>query len=299
MLSIIGGVSMHLRYNALILFPLILFTIFYFLKRGRLFKTVRVLSLLPIIIYFIIRLLIQNQYEIKEQHHSNGIMFLDIIGVIVDNPDIINEFPYIKKNLEPYYEEKYIHGDLGPLLWTPPLILKNSNEIIRKKKNKLLQNEYKKMIFKYPFKLILYKIKCFKGMILANNYKVLTVTNINEQNLNQNTYFSSIRIIIDKVERYIFSKIKSVNYTLRGNTIWFILNIVFILKIFLKKDIKSKIFRILILLYPFFYYCSYIIVCPGGGHRYVYPSILVMQIFTFIYLLNKLFYSIKNQQYNF
>jgi len=34
-----------------------------------------------------------------------------------------------------------------------------------------------------------------------------------------------------------------------------------------------------------FYYLSYLVANPGGGYRYVYPSIIILQIFSIISFL--------------
>ena len=211
LLSFLGAISMNLRYNGLILLPLLTITIFYILKQKVQSKFFVLFCSLPLVFFNLIHLSIKIKYDVQEKHHFNGIMFLDIIGVIIDNPEIINEYPYVKEHLKPFYREKYIFGDLGPLLWTSPLILKNSEQLIRGGKNQFLENEYKKLILKHPTKLLFYKLKCFKEMVLQNEYKLNIVTINNDENLIQNPHFSPFRLLYGKVENFIFSKVKLSN----------------------------------------------------------------------------------------
>ena len=56
-------------------------------------------------------------------------------------------------------------------------------------------------------------------MVLQNEYKLNIVTSLTMIKINSNPYFSPFRLLYGKVENFIFSKIKTIKYTLRGNTI--------------------------------------------------------------------------------
>ena len=74
-------------------------------------------------LFFTIKLGIDMNYKLKKEYHFNYIMFLDIIGLIVDNPNLDEEFPYVYSTLEPYYQEFYMYGNVGPLMNLNPDIL--------------------------------------------------------------------------------------------------------------------------------------------------------------------------------
>ncbi len=79
----------------------------------------------------------------------------------------------------------------------------------------------------------------------------------------------------------------TIKYTLRGNTIWFLLNIIFLIQTIFNQNFNNskKLIFILLLSFPLFYYLSYLLANPSGGYRYVYPSIIILQIFSIISLL--------------
>ncbi len=41
-------------------------------------------------------------------------------------------------------------------------------------------------------------------------------------------------------------------------------------------------------MFPLFYYLSYLLANPGGGHRYVYPAIIILQIYSIIILFRNI-----------
>ena len=91
----------------------------------------------------------------------------------------------------------------------------------------------------------------------------------------------------------------TIKYTLRGNTIWFLLNIIFLIQTIFNKNFNNskKLIFILLLSFPLFYYLSYLVANPGGGYRYVYPSIIILQIFSIISLLKSVLR--ENNEENF
>ena len=290
-ISFLGAIGMHLRHNALILFPLLTLYIYFIpsLKVKFFFKFFS--SLAAIMIFLIIYFSIHSAYHIKKKHHFNSIMFLDIIGVIVDNPEIIDEFPYIKSVLEPHYKDSYIHGNVGPLMWTQPLIIKNFESEIYGKKNIELINEYKKMIFLYPFELFSIKLKAFKNFFLLSSYETSFFLRYNHLGISQNQNFNTFRTIYSKVDQHIFNKALTIKSTIRGVAIWFFLYLFVIHRLIFLNFSKTNI---IILLFPIFYASSYLVACPGPGYRLIYPSILIIQIFTLPLIINQIYESLNN-----
>jgi len=291
LISFISAFSMNLRYNAVFLaFPICSFI--YFITNKRLDNYKRILlATLPLVMFLSINFGISKHYKIKKDYHFNFIMLLDTIGLIVDNPNLVDEFPYVSSILEPYYREFYMFGNVAPLMNLNPIIVKINNQTIRKSNPKLVE-EYKKMIFDYPIKFIIVKIKSWFNLIKINGYKAEVYISKNSfLGMPQNKLFENLRSFIHKVDHHIISKMISIKYTIRGNTIWFFVNILFILQVIMnqKLSMDNKIMYLSLLMFPFFYYLSYIAANPGGGHRYVYPSVMILQIYFLVVFLKKLF----------
>jgi len=304
LISFLSATCMHLRHNSIILAP-ISFIAIYFLSKNKLKYYQKILlGSLPICIFIIISIGINKNYQIKKDYHFNSIMFLDIIGLMVDNPDLVDEFPYVKSTLEPFYDQYYMHGNVAPIIDLEPRILNDSYKNLARKENFKLIYEYKKMLINYPIKFIMIKIKAWLNLIKINGYE-LSFNYHNDftlkkyVNLPRNQTFEGLRSLIHKLDHHIYSQMMTIKYTLRGNTIWFLLNIIFLIQTIFNKSFNNtkKLIFILLLCFPLFYYLSYLVANPGGGYRYVYPSIIILQIFSIISLLKSVLR--ENNEENF
>ena len=292
LISFTSATCMHLRHNSIILAPISFVAIYFLSKNKHNYYQNFLLGSLPVYIFLLISIGINKNYQIKKDYHFNSIMFLDIIGLMVDNPDLVNEFPYVKSTLKPFYSQYYMHGNVAPLIDLEPRILNDSYKNLARKENLKLISEYKKMLFNYPIQFIIIKIKAWLNLIKINGYELSI--NYHEDfslkkyvNLSRNQTFEGLRSLIHKLDHHIYSQMMMIKYTLRGNTIWFLLNIIFLIQTIFNQSFNNskKLIFILLLSFTLFYYLSYLVANPGGGYRYVYPSIIILQIFSIISFL--------------
>ena len=113
-----------------------------------------------------------------------------------------------------------------------------------------------------------------------------TVLTNNSEQLIQNTTFNKIRskifyfsiAVADNIWTRIFSGI---------NAIWLIINIASIITLsFFAVKKKVDYFTLIISLFPFFYYSSYLVATTAHDFRFMYPATLVMQILILSFLFS-------------
>lgn len=287
LLTILLVFCLSSRHNALILFPLILFSQYMILKTRQIsLRKMIVYFSMPWILFFGVKKINTDFFEIQKTYPFQQVIAQDLISMVYLKPDIRKNFPYLNSNLKSNYLEGFEWGNVHRIYFEDTIV----NEEYRYGNE--MTEEYMRAILHYPLLFIKTKWLNFQTLLsfeVPHNWFYLGVDKQDiaqhgsiiltkrSEKLIQNTTFNKIRskifyfsiAISDNMSSRLFSGI---------NAVWLIINIlsIFVLIFFI---IKTRInpFSLIIILFPFLYYFSYLVATTAHDFRFMYPATLVVQ----------------------
>lgn len=270
------------RHNAIVLVPLFIFLL-YLLSNSytstKKFKLQGIENgLLLVLAYFFFSHQIYNSYHVTKTHPENQVYATECLGVLVNNTDNKVYLPYMYSHLTPNYASAYIPGNVAPIMWWGPVKAVDSTF---DRDDSQFTAQYYNLLKHAPLSVLKIKWDGFKMMIHSRNRRHWFHPQLDSNNygLTQNEYFKSIRTNwISRTERLLSATLFA--YAFGGHLLWLLIDIAFILLVFIKRLSPNIIFTT-ILFMPALYCFSYLLASTDPDFRFIYPSTLLMQIIFF------------------
>ena len=274
------------RYNAIFVLPSCLITAWFILYSRRktgLTKSV-FLSLIPLILFLGEHRLQYLVFPIEETHPEQQVMALDLVGIMVLEPELGEEFPFTRQHLTKHYKTAYVFGAVNRLYWRPPLAVDDSYKYCE-----TMVQEYKRAISKYPGIWLKVKLRAFWALVdpyHTTYWFHIGITN-NQRGLAQNQFFQPLRALYEKalkwVEKNRFSRLIS-----GVHLVWIVINLAalsVVWALFYKR--RDNIFFLwgVLLTIPFLYYASYLAATTAWDFRLMYPATLLVQTIMYNFLI--------------
>jgi hypothetical protein len=277
--------SISLRYNAILLVPI--YAVILFLAAKRLWTPLRYLGIALIIIgsVFFNSALI-SAYNVKRLEPKLSVMGLEMVGLVVLYPDLLDEFPYTKSQLKADYRERFVWAAYRLLKWNDDSIVKP--DFVKNSNNPQLKGEYFKAVRHHPIKMTEVKIRNFVMLLDPRKATEWCPRGIhkNEYGLEPNLLYSKIRgryyrMAYTVLDHPVMRWVSSVHL------IWLILSLLFsgvcLSKLLVERSSASLFMLSLSVIAPIYYF-SYLLASPWKAFRYMYPSTLLAQIVCFVLL---------------
>ena len=314
-LSLSAALLPLIRHNALIMLPIICLclTIISITKFGRLGVVV---FALPLILAFIISPLVYYFFHIQKIYLGNSVIGSDLATMVTLYPELKPDLPIAARH---QYSPILLGVDVG-LTWDDstegkscPINVcesallqecygtaKNTSNIDGRNcympvgtDNPALKAEYLKAATQHPLKFISTKLYIYWQMLHPRNWenaKFVSEIYENKLGLVINDRFTSIREYLFRLSTETGRKIYF-NWISGMHIVWLAMNIFLVIYALINtllKRTQKSFFLLSLLLVPLAYYFSYLLATATSDYRYMYPSTLVVQIFSVSLILSNL-----------
>lgn len=305
------------RHNAIVVLPFFIFSLWIIHKKAR--KSIYlfiITALLSVLISQGINAFLYSLLSVSQTYPSQSVMVMDLVGILVLKPELHEEFPYISNHLASDYQERYVFGQNYPfnnlsgvapryyqdvLGQDPPSDDSESallDIVILGEKNRDLTNEYFHAISRYPLPWAQVKLMAFYELIRPDKphtpiyfsgveTNALGLSHIQELKYLRNDYKSLAKLGIKETPLRWISGI-SIVWIVIGLLEWFLLGV-----LWLRKRQIDFLFWFSILTIPLSYSGSYLLATIDIDFRFLYPTMLLIQICTISFFLGLFFNRIK------
>lgn len=277
--------SISVRYNAILLVPA--YAVILFLAAKRLWIPLRYLGIGLIIagsLFFNSALI--STYKVKRLEPKLSVMGLEMVGLVVLYPELLDEYPYTKSQLKEDYRERFVWAAYRHLKWNDDSIVKP--DFVKNSNNPALKEEYFRSVKDHPIKMTEVKIRNFVMLLDPRTTTEWCPRGIpeNEQGLEPNFLYTEIRnryyktaytVLIHPVLRWVSSV----------HLVWLILSLFlfgFSVSKFLSERSFDGLFMLSVSTMAPIYFFSYLLASPWKAFRYMYPATLLTQTVCFVLL---------------
>lgn len=272
-----------LRYNALILLPLISL-VTAFLIRNRLSRLhFTLILILPVIFFLILNSLIKKGFGVTSTYNENIVMASDLVGVCVIDPAVCNDLPFTKKSIiDPDYRKKYVFG-ISAHFYDKEYLIVNPEYVGIGAPNTILINEYFTAAKRYPLILLKVKYHALLNMLRPKSsayYWFHSSIEPNSYNLQFDERFHSLRHFLVSLGLAV-SRHRYLHLISGEHLIWVLINLFLVLCrviLFVRRRQISDLALVGILTITLAYYGSYIMTVTQWDFRFMYPSTMLVQI---------------------
>lgn len=316
-LSLSSAILVLIRHNALVVLPVLCLSVG-LLAKNKLGKKWLVMGILPFILAITLNPLINFIFDVGRTYTGNTVFASDMAVFLKLYPELDNEFPLSARHKNaptvlltddggvwnettegipcPYMNKKICDSEM------PLACFGNKENTINitgndcympvGNDNKLLKEEYYKAIKTHPIQLLHAKIYLFGQMLHPRYWEPIAVSceiSGNPMGLKLSDNFVSVREKLCKLNHETAHK-KYFNWISGIHPFWLIINVIFLLYFSIKfifRRESSILLTILIFLLPLFYYLSYILAATTPDYRFMYPSTLLMQVFTLAFIISR------------
>lgn len=287
-----------LRYNALILLPVICI-VTALLTRSRLSGLYFVLVLtVPVILFLIFNGLIKKNFAVVSTHNENIVMASDLVGVCVIEPEICNSLPLTKKSIvDPDYRKKYVFG-ISAHFYDKEYLIVDPRYVGIGTPNSLLRDEYFTAASRYPLTLLKVKYHALLNMLRPKSsafYWFQPSIEPSSYNLQFDERFYPVRHFLVNFGLAV-SRHRYFHWISGEHLVWVLINLFLVLSrfiLFVRRRQISDLALLGILTITLGYYCSYILAVTQWDFRFMYPSTMLVQLL-FICFLIEFFFRYKH-----
>jgi hypothetical protein len=279
---LLAGVALLVRHNALVVLPAF-YLLGYRLLRLQQIRWAGVVSALPGVLFLGGNFLFYQLLHVKRSYIVNEIKTLDLVGLCVLDPSLVDALPYTKANLDlTTYQARYRFGSVRPLYWDQPAIVRP--EYVRMARNDELDQEYWTAVRRYPAKIAEVKYRSFLPLlgtrgpafwfhegILENEYGLQP----NEALRGPRSWFTSVARVVE--HQPLLRLVSGVHLVWLLLTVW---ATALAAGAYWFRRTPASLFHLALLLVPLLYYLSYLLAAPGPDFRFMYPATLYMQAYT-------------------
>jgi hypothetical protein len=265
------------RHNGLVLAPALIGLIFIISLRIK--KSILLaasLSVTPFLVFFLFNALLPLVFPVTPTNPISQVLKLDLVGMMVNNPNLLQEFPYTQNHLATNYTEKYRFGDVAPLYWEEPRIVSTDYQDINQ-----IRGEYIQALIHFPGQWLGVKLQAYTSLLDFTASKSTYFKGIleNPYGLRQNR---EIRPWRDKLTDLV--SLTSVHPVLRWvssiHLVWMLValaGLLFFGITYLRRKVNNALFWSMLWLIPVLYYFSYFLATTALDFRLLYPATLFTQ----------------------
>jgi hypothetical protein len=279
-ISFLWGLTVFVRHNAIVLFPVI--GVFIVRCRGIIgARRAGICMVILIVLPVISSRLLRQLAGVKASSIRVSIMAGDIIGAIVANPLLKKDLQYTASMLMPNYETGYRYGDLGPIYWYDERIV-DPGYADEDQERECVNREYSFLLKFHPILLGWVKVKGFWEMIhpAGAPYSYFQSTIIeNPYGLRQAETLAGVRRLVSgAIWRIGHNRLLKWGVSLHLS--WLLAAVVISVKsiydyLALKKS--ARFGEVMIILIALSYYASYLLAATARDHRLMFPSTMLLQ----------------------
>jgi hypothetical protein len=284
LLSVISSLVVIIRHNAIVIIPVICLAIAVLMKLKLDSKVLFIIatSFLPLFLALALNPFINSFFKVDDVKTGNLVVANDLTTMLRLFPELEAEYPVTALHRKKPRESP------------KALVIELGNE------NRDLQNEHTKAIYSHPVKFLSAKLYLFWEMLSPHNWwqqKLAYDVIANPYGLKTNENYSATRyklnaLSIETGNQWYLIWISGLHI------VWLVLNVLAVIylsfRIFTKRNEKI-IFSFILFLIPLSYYFSYVLAATTPNYRFMYPSMLLMQVFIISLLLSKIMLTIKTR----
>lgn len=285
---LIGFMTMALlaRHNTIVVLPLFMFILYllskHFISTHK-FGIQGIGNCIAIVLaYFIITNQINNTYHVTKTHPERQVYAVECLGALVNNIDNKKYLPYMYSHLTPNYASAYIPGNVAPIMWWGPIKAVDSSF---SRDDSQFVSQYYGLIKHAPLSVLKVKWAGFKYMMPSHikYHWFHPALDSNRYGLKLNSTFQGPRSSWIRLTNILLAN-KWIGYVFGGHLLWILLDMLFILFVFIKKLSPNIIFSSLLFI-PLLYCFSYLLASTDPDFRFVYPSSLLIQVILSTFLV--------------
>jgi len=270
------------RYNAVVLLPVFCLLLFFLIER----KHLRWLAILPVILLFGSNTYMKKSLNVRDEYPERQVMFLDIVGMCVLNPELESTFPELMKVSRPDYANIYKFGDV-PLLYeiAPFNMVMYGNEQPRQqgfRTDSIIAISYPR-VFNHLWTLARVKVLGFVRLYFSTSYQEVFMKGVFNQpiQLPENPYFASLRS-----QLYAFYDIwlqkTPFRWLMSVHAVWNLGGLALAVWLYRRKHPLRWLILIPVA-YPF----TFLPATTAMDFRFLMPSTMVLQVFVLAMLLTR------------
>lgn len=282
--SAMTAFSVLFRYNAVVLMPLFCVLLFVVVQHRKL----RWLAVMPVVALLGANLAMKTTLTIREEYPERQVMFLDIIGMCVLEPELEQVFPELMSQTRPDYANFYAFGDMTRLYEVAPFnIVMYGNQEPRRdgfKKDAIVPTIYPRVL-QHPFTLARVKLYSFLRLYFSTSYTDVFMRGIFQQPLQlpENPYFASLRSQL--YEFYDFWLMRSpTRWLMSVHLPWNVGGVVLLVWMWRKRH-ALRWLALVPVAYPF----TFLPATTAMDFRFLMPSTMVLQVFVLVLALSGAF----------
>ncbi|MCZ6815256.1 MAG: hypothetical protein O7F76_01010 [Planctomycetota bacterium] len=285
LLCMLMAFAVSLRHNAIVLLPVFWIIARIVLRRRRV-RWASAVALIPVAVFFLGQRSIDFLFDVKHVCGANQVKALDLVGIVVLNPESRASLDYIDGNLSADFRKRYRFGDIGPVAWeTPPILNRDVIDVRnRMPENPELDREYRRAVRSFPMTLVEVKLRAFALLLdwSTTHYWVHWYNN----GLDPNHHGVRPAGPLRGARAWLFGAAERVagHRTLRWisgvHLIWFAASAVGAIVWLIRTRGGPRpmhALRITLFLLPPAYYSSYLLGTVAPDFRYMYPATLFVQ----------------------
>lgn len=214
------------------------------------------------------------------------VMALDLIGMCVLDPSIESELDYTRPYLAQDYRDRYEFGDVGPILFASPPIVKAGYVIPEHLDS--LAHEYRRTIGRHPWRFLEVKWRAFLPLLGFERTLGWFEAGIcsNDLGLVPNETFAGPRAaVVDLASRCLANPVARWVSAVHG--LWLAVATVVLLWSVRRRHASrhAAMFTVSLACCPLLYAASYLAATPTPAFRFMYPSMLLVQAVVLVLLL--------------
>lgn len=270
--------TLSLRHNAILLIPVYVGILFLASRGLGVFLNTGTITLM-LLGSFGLNSFLFSFYDITELEPKQSVMGLELVGLLMIQPDLLDEFPYTKSQLKDHYREIFNWADYRSMKWGDNSYMKP--DFVKTSENLPLKGEYIYALKSYPFKMIEVKIRNYFRLIDPMHTTEWCPRGIarNEFGFEQTLLYSEIRNRYDRASFYVFSHpvlrwISAVHLVWIGASLGLL---GFAIARFVSRPCQDFLSQVILGLLAPLYSFSYLLAIPWTAFRYIYPSTLITQ----------------------
>lgn len=288
-LSVLMGIILLTRHNAIVLLPVFFILLFHNTKRLATSKESIIPHILWCLLPFFLYLAVQKQFyvafSVKKVHPEHQVMATESVGALIADIQNKQYVPYVGDNLTPDYKEVYYPGNVASVMnWEGSK--KTLNQQTFNIRDERIKSDYYTLALNAPITLAKIKMDGFYNMLKPSTKKYWYHTQLdaNPFGLIQNKFFEPARIGWQRLANNIRNLLVT-SFIGAEHITWLLVNFILLFILIIRKETRSMLF--IVLLMPLAYYFSYLLAITGDDFRFMYPATLLVQVVLLSLLFSK------------
>ena len=271
--------SVLVRYNAILLIPAYAIILFLIARRLPVWLRIAGVGALILGCLFFNSFLIWA-YRVTKLEPKLSVMSLEMVGLAVLYPELLDGLPYTRSQLKEGYRERFTWAAYRELRWNDNSIV--YEDFVKPVNNPKLKEEYFYSVRHHPVRMAQVKIMNFIQLLDPGKTAEWCPRGIpdNEYGFKPNFLFSYAR---GKYFRLAFATLGQpiLRWISTVNLVWLIFSLVLLIRWgwrWLRYRNTDTLFMMTLAALAPLYYFSYLLASPWRAFRYMYPATLLTQI---------------------